>query len=733
MVTHPWSSAGCAPRRMTDARCAVDHAVVLCTRSHSTRIDAGTSAFATDNTLAMKLDLKSLQMSPALREQVGRTVAAQVGQAPLGKPAQDDSCFAPVPSQAVAAELESLRASILAAVGKKTLEELAQVGIGECTQATSDPVDALVLFSLVLALRVHCPPCEGPKGCGPKPPRAEKLPKLGVVAKAGVFEEPAPPPTLRDPLILIFKNVAPSTEDSPTQIYMINKSNLRDRTPILLPADLGKAKNGEYSLILGDEWMVQHGIRPSQTVSFYQTKGKASKLAPSDATTVSVNAKGPGLINTPALPPGDRVGEVTVREQFRKFLDVVPAPVEPMNLSHVLEGGMFTAYASAKGPATEPLARVVVQNLRTGERGPMTIVDEADQFTSAVAADRGDPMLIRIFDHSRAVDDPAYERRLTVIAGESGPAMLAGNPMLGIDAPPALRLGRLELGGKGCQDLLGKLAATPGSVISARRIGLDGKAGPVATTIAGAEGSFRLPMPFEVHAGDLFDLRVENPFVSGPNRAEVQTRAVAAVRLEVGADGGFNVVSSSGAVGTRGTKEGDAPVAALSNVDTLESGEPRFHRLRPTILDFGLRFEPYNPNTGNGASMSVRSDGRAPPQAHVRWDAEKTEVEVVVSQTVPGGWPEPDKDHCPHVGFGTYGGTNWGFNNPQVNPLRHAVVGRAAGERVPVRFVHEDGSVFARGELAVETKEEGTGSGAGGMQQTRYAKLDLASLQKVGG
>lgn len=703
------------------------------TASQSADLDAGTFHSSPDNTFAMKLDMKSLQLSPALREQVGRTVAAQVGQAPIEKPEREERCLGQAPSQAVRAELESITGPILAALGKKSVGEVSQVTLSDCTSATKDPVDALVLYSLVLALQVHCTPCQAPSGCGPKPPRKERLPKLGVVAKAGAFETPKPPPTPRDPLILIFKNVAPSTPENPTQIFMVNKSDLHGRKPILLPTDLSKAKDGEYSLILGDEWMAEHGIRPSQTLSFHQTKAGQSKLGPSEETTVSVNSKGPGLINTPALPPGDRVGEVTVRDQFRKFLDVVPAPVRPENLSHSLENGMFTAFASAMGPATEPLARVIVQNLATGERGPMTIVGEDDQFASAVAAKRGEPMLVRIFDHARAVDDPAYERRLTVIAGEAGPLMLAGNPQLGIDAPPALRLGRVELGGESCQELMGKLAATPGSVISVRRIGLDGKPGELARTVAVEDGSFRLPMPFEVHTGDVFEVKVESPFVFGEQRTEVQKRAVAEARLEVATDGSLSLVSSSGAVGARGTKEGDAPMAKLSNVDTVQSGEPIFHRLRPTVLDFNLRFEPFNPNTGNGASIRVRSDGRAPPRTQVQWDHEKGELVLVMAQAIPGGWPEAAKDHSSSsVGFGTYDGTSWAFNNAQVGPVRSALVGRAAGERIPVRFVHDDGVVFARAEMEVEIKVEGTGSGAGGTQQTRYVKLDPGSMQKLG-
>lgn len=681
----------------------------------------------------MKLDLKSLNLSPALREQVGRTIAAQAGPAPIDALEPVAPSARPISNPAVRAELESITAPILAALGKKTVAELGQVSFGQCSQATQDPLDALVLFSLVLALQIHCPPCQAEKGCGPKPARKDPLPKLGVVAKAGAFEAPSPPPNPRDPLILIFKNVAPSTPENPTEIYMVNRSNLRDRTPVLLPADLSKAHAGAYSLILGDEWMMQHGVRPSQTLSFYQVKAKDPKASKSEVTTVSVNAKGPGLINTPTLPPGDRVGEVTVREQFRKFLDVVPAPVAPENLSHSLEGGLFTAFASAQGPATEPLARVVAQNLRTGERGPTAVVDAEDQFASSVPAKAGDPILIRIFDHSRSVDDPAYERRLTVLAGEASPALLSENPHLGIDAPPTLRLGRVELGGQGCRELVGKLAATPGSVISARRIGLDGKPGELATTIAGVEGSFRLTMPFEVHTGDVFDLLVESPFRAGPGRTAAQERAFAAARLEVTPEGGLGVVSTEGATRRRGAPEGDAPVAPISNVDTVASGEPLLHRLRPTLLDFGLCFEPFNPNTGNSASLRVRSDGRAPPRARVHWDAERSEVEVVLAPTVPGGWPEPEKDHHVPVGFGTFDGASWAFNNAAVNPVRHALVARAAGERIPVRFTHDDGETFARGELVVDVVSAGTGSGIGGTQQVRNVRLDLASIQGVGG
>lgn len=713
--------------------CAEDHPLHLCTASQTAGLGGGGESSRADNALDMKLDVKTLSLSPALRAALADTISTQVRSSPKPEAAAAMGAACSAPSVQLRSELDGLSGSILAAFGKKSLGELAPIGMSDCAKLTTDPLDALVLYSLVVAIQVHCPPVEPVKSCGPKPPRREPLPKLSVSAKAGVFESRAPAPRAIDPLILVFDKVAPSTPENPTHLYLINKSNLDDRTPILLPGDPSKAVDGRYSLVLGDAWMAEHGIRPSQSLSFYQTRGSAKATARSEETTVSVNAEGPGLIPTPALPPGDRVGEVSVREMFRKALDIVPAPVRPENLAHALEGGQARLSLSGSCPATEPFARVVLQNLRTGERGPMSIVGEDDRFATGVAAQPGDPVLVRIFDHSRSVDDPQFERRLSFLAGGAPEVMLAVNPMLGIDAPPTLRFGRLELGGKNCEEIRGKLAATPGSVVSALRIGLDGKASELARTVAGAQGSFALALPEGVHTGDIYEITVESPFALGPNRAEVQKRAALTARLEVRADGALDRVSSSGAVHDRGTKLGDAPVAALQNVDRVDSGEPFYHPLEASVLGLDLRFEPYNPNTGNGASMKVASDGRAAPRSMVRWDQEHGEVVVALAPAVAGGWPEEPREHQVNVGFAVVGGTHMGFQNPGVGPVRNAMLARAQGDRVAVRFERPGGETFLRGELVVEVKTEGTGSGVGGTQQTRYAKLDPASLTKVGG
>jgi hypothetical protein len=164
------------------------------------------------------------------------------------------------------------------------------------------------------------------------------------------------------------------------------------------------------------------------------------------------------------------------------------------------------------------------------------------------------------------------------------------------------------------------------------------------------------------------------------------------------------------------------------NVDRVDSGTPFLQDMRASLKGFGFRFEPYNQNTGNSCTVSLVADARAKPSA--RLALEDGAVVVLLEGNVRGGWSDGTRDAHANVVWGSNNSTDsWAWNNSAVGPFRQKMVGLAAGDKVPVVFKDEQDRLMAKGEMNVSIKREGTGSGMGGYQDTRYVELDMSTLQ----
>ena len=666
-------------------------------------------------------------LSPHLQRVVGEVTTQAVGADPA-TPAKDLALQAGVGMAPGRAELDHVAQQLARQLGLGAVTELGQVTQGHCMRCADNPMDAMVMWSLVIAVQIHCAPAEPPKK-KLLPRRQDALPKLDVEAFAGEYQD-RPQPVRVDPLVLKFGNVEPTSQDVPTKIYMVNRSNLDDPQAVLLPADLLKADGGKYGLILGDAWMAEHGIKPGNVLELYQTKGEGKAERRSPSAIVKINKGGAGLMDAPNMPPHDIVGAGQVKEMFNKALDPKPAAVRPERMQACLRGERLELSLGGDQPALEPFSKVVLENLRTGERGAEVVVAEDGTFNASVVSKEGDAILVRAVDHSHALGDTTFERLLTLQAGRDATPMLAVNPNLGVDAPPSVALGRVALSDD-CLRVRSDRGLTPGSIVTIQRAGHEQE---LIKAVADATGGLDVPLPFHPHADDVFDLIVQSPFnahVEQPAGWSAKARAEA--RLEINEDGTLDHVRSDGAVHTADTEAGRRPASGLDNVDRVESGTPYRQDSRLKVENLTLRFEPYNPNTGNLARLAVSADSRAPnARGWMSWDKDAGVLTVQVDAEVRGGWPQADKQVQVGLGWGEAGqASSMGFNNRGVNPIRHALVGLAADTKVAVRFQDGEGKVFAKATLNTAVTTASTGSGAGGTQQVRTLTMVPDSFEHV--
>lgn len=671
----------------------------------------------------MKLDQP---LSPNLQRIVGQVSSQAIGSDPKAEAKDIAAQQAPglAPSRA---ELDSVAQQLVAQLGLKNPSELGGITQAHCFECAESPMAASVMWSLIIAVQVHCPPVEPVK---PKLGRRQAaLPKLDVEACAGEYQD-RPQPIRVDPLVLIFGNVEPTSQDNPTALYLVNRSNLDDPQPVKLPGDLLKAEDGKYALILGDAWMAEHNIKPGNVLELYQTKGEGKAQRESPSTFVRINKGGPGVAEAPNLPPHDNIGAGPVREMFNKDLDPKPTAVRAERMQAQLQDGMLELRRCGEQPALEPFSKVVLENLRTGEKSEPVEVAEDGGFNARIASEPGDAIVVRSVDHSHEFGDATFERLLTLQAGRDHVPLLATNPNHGIDEPPKVALGRVGLSDD-CLRLQSDCGLTPGSIVTITRAGYEDE---TLKAVVDATGSLDVPLPFQPHADDVFDVEVQNPFnahIEAPEGWNAKARAE--VRLEINEDGTLDLVRSEGAVHAADTDAGQQAVAAHDNVDRVESGTPYEQDNRLQIKDFTLRFEPFNRNTGNSQSISLAADGRAPyAVGWSDWDKDAGILTVQVDTEVKGGWPQEDKDLRANLGWGKGGSTtSRGFQNNGVNGLRNAFVGLEKDTKIPVRFQDGDGNVFAKGTLDTSVDTRPTGSGMGGTQQVRTLRLMPESLERV--
>lgn len=642
----------------------------------------------------------------AVQQTIGALVLQGVGQSTQAKAAQ--AKLGPAPSVAgsdARPVIEELKKSL----GLKTDAELALVTQEDCQKHCATPVEGLALFALVVVLQAHlCGPDTKP-ACGILPAKKEPLPTLDVKAYAGNYEQPVAARRC-DPLVLVFGNVAPSTPEKPVKLYLINRSDL-DAKPIELPANTEKAQNGAYSFQADGAWMQQNGIKAGAVLELYQAKldenQKPTRI--SKSTVIKVNPGGAALIASPSLPPGDVIGNVTQLPNLRLDPDPAPTHVRPARLSAALHGGLLTISPKADALALEPFAQIRLENLSTGQSSGPFEVGADGGFAATISAGPNDAIVMHAVDHSRSFGDAYYERLLTLRAGIDCEPLLAVNPALGIDGPPVIALGRVSLDcGK---TLVAQQAFTPGSLVTlSKEPDAPGEAPKIVRGIAGPDGSLSLSLPFEVHADDVFDLVVKNPFAGLDKPTPIQGKASAKARLEIGSDGSLGLVSSEGRTYAAGTAEGGAAVKGIDQTDRVESGTPLLEDAHFDIQGFSMGFRPRDWNTGNGASIQLGADQRVTPQAAVRVDGNG--LVVTLHSELRGGWSEPNKDFHLGVDFGTFGGGSWSTKNPGVAPVQQLMISKPEGTEVPVRFVTAEGKPIAEGKVVAKwsTYTEGGGS-----------------------
>lgn len=622
------------------------------------------------------------------------TAVQQTAGALLLNPVQGSTPAAQAQAQIFGAEAPLVAAKdaraqlqpLLEAFGFDRPEQLQSVTQADCLACSKSPMDAMALFALVVVVQAHLAPC-APKGCV-LPPRKDPLPTLDVKAWVGDYEAARPV----DPLILIVENVAPTSPKNPVKLFLVNRSDLHDPKPIELPANLDKAKDGAYSFQADEAWMRQHGIKPGAVLELYQVKydehGKETRR--SEPTVVASNPSRAGLIPAPELPPGDVIGNIQPQANLRLHPDVVPTGVRPENIAAKLHDGLLTVTRRLDQPAFEPFTKLVAENLSTGAKSDPAEVKADGAFHLAVAAKHGEAVILRAVDHSHDLGDPLYQRKLVLRAGVDDAPMLVRNPAIGFDGAPQVQLGRVGLGkGKDCQSFQVDRGFTPGSVVTLARIpDQPGVKGESITGVAGPDGSLSLPMPFAVHAKDIFEVQVKNAYALNEKRHELQEDAVSTVRFEVNADGSLCALKKEGAV-----SDGADPVAKLDNTDRKRT-DPKL-----TVQGFSMSFRPRDWNTGNGASLKVGLERRVKPEAHVRRDGDEL---VVTLRAAHHAHRDQKQETGVAVGFGAFGGAPRAHDNNLVYDVRNHMLQQKEGDRVAVRFEDEDGRVLARAQL--ETK-----------------------------
>ena len=649
----------------------------------------------------------TVQLTPKLQTFVGALAGAQVpAQATAGQAqAAMGSWQAP---KLAAADVANAKSQVMAELKLAKPEDLANVTQGQCMAACGDPMQGLILWALVMAVQIYLPPCEAPKKCVLKP-RTDPLPTLGAKAIMGNYEAPQPPP---DPLIITFDKVAKSTPDNPTKLWMINRSNLWSDEPIELPGDPSKAADGEYSLTLGEDWLDEHGIHAGNVLELYQTKGSRE----SEGRVIPINTKGPGVQKSPKLPPGDVVGNVSPKSLFRRVSDPVPPQIRPECFSATLADGCVELSA-ANG--LEPRARVEMVNLRTNQ-STIGTVGSNGKMCMTVAAEAGDPMMIKAVDHSHELGSFKFERRMTLVAGQSTP-LLAQNPELAIDGPPSLSLGRTALTDE-CQKLTIDAGVTPGTVVKLHRAGSPAKS---AVGVADECGSVSINLPFTPHADDVLIVEGKNPFGIGNKRGEWQKKAAFTAELELNSDGSLDLVKAEGAV-----SKGSAQPAGVNQKDDVRSAQPD-RSIRAQVESAELSCSTYDRRTWNRASLGMKSDIVCDNATAVfNFDSDKGEIVVTIGAQKGGGWRAEELGETSTSSyFQSVGRGAWSDQNSVVGKFRQALPAKGKGGSIPIRFETPEGEVFSRGTMSVDMKTPAHSTGA--RQKNHpvwYASLDAASV-----
>lgn len=658
----------------------------------------------------------SIQLSPSLKTAVG-VFAAQTLDLPKGTRAQDARpLLGSISAQNVdVQELSSVAQKVAAQLGRANVEQLADVTRNDCLKCSSDPLDGIVLWALVLAVQVHLTGCDDKKTKLPK--RADPLPELDVTAIMGAYEDPVAPRRV-DPLVLTFGKVERGTPDKPTKLLLYNRSRLDDSKPIELPGDTAKAVDGRYSIVFGDDWIREQGLKAGNILELVQVRGERR----SPGTVVAVNPAGPGVQPSPQLPPGDVVGDVTKRTMFRRDLDPVPTKVRP-ELIDVKLADSKLRLSSTTGLAFEPFTKLALENLRTGEKANASVAKDG-KFTLDVPAEKGDAIVLCAVDHSHGLDDPMFERRLSFVAGRDETPILGANPAIAIDSPPRLALGRLELH-HGSEHLRSQGGITPGTVLTIYRASHPSER---SRTVADANGSIDLPLPFTPYADDVLVVEGKNPFGIKGAPAEWQKLAGFRAELEIKESGSLIPI----------TREGDVRDAACSvqkplGADTLDGAEPD-RSARFEIESASMSFSTYDWRTGNSAGVRGRTDlVHDQATAAVNFDAAKDEIVIRIAAQKGGGWRSESLGDVGSAStyFEQVGRGSWTDQNSAVPILRKQLFARGEGSSIAVRFEDSEGRAQARGFMKIYSKILPHNTGAFDKNHAVwFADLDPATLTK---
>lgn len=578
------------------------------------------------------------------------------------KPVLTDAYIAQHADPKALAEARSLlQAGVFAEAGVQDLKAALQLSPAQCQACfPGNPEKGMLLSALVQLVQVNLAPCQ------PEPDLVRKTPlqPLGVeLAIAGIYTRPKQPVVRPDPLLLQFSNVVRGGE-----LYMVNRSDLDDPKPIRLPTDtLHHAEtDGDYSLILDDAWMNANGIRPGAVLEFYQEKGGRT----SDSKVVALNPGGARTIPAPTLSNGEVFGDVVKDSHFEIARDQWPAAVRVDRLQSAFQGDQITLSAplgrGGIAAFTEPKAKIVLENLRTGQVSePVTVADDGS-FQVGIDARPNDPIMARVVDHSSRFEassdrDPMHERRISFTAGGAD-FVLAQNPRLGIDGPPQVSLSRIGLDTKGgATELAGACALTPGSIITV----VNQETGARAVAVADRQGSFRVPV--DAKLGDYLDVRVRNPFVSEKPEGTLGDRNEQVFSLHV--EGSSKKVELVGVPGVNGgvVPEDRGAVKPADGVDRLGDGRPRAHATRPSVEV--VRFDSRTENQGfnrrsisgfhvglewaqgligqkpwiGGSTFDGRRDTGYVATARSEVDTEKRQIVITLDATQRGGWLDESK------------------------------------------------------------------------------------------
>lgn len=596
----------------------------------------------------------------------------------------------PRPIPATGSSPEVLQ-GVLTTLGLTQGEELQKVGYDQCRSCCADDWAATILWALVLSHRVHCPPPVDPCAL---PPRCEPLPQLDVEAYAGDFRAPAAPPAGPDPLVLIFSGLEPSTKNAPTQLFLINRSR-PNAQPIALPGDTMKAVDGRYSLILDAAWMQKNGVRPGDVLALYQEKHQGGELRRSEPTVVPINPVPSRGDATPALPPGDVIGDVQVRERLVRYPDVHAAELQLDRLAARLAGGQLT-FTSNDG--IEPFARVRIRNLNHPNEVKFGTVGADGQLALSIAAQANDPLIIDVADHSHDFGtntEEFYTRTLSLTAGrdlhpifafnsfqptqadgDPRPFFSLGQSKLKLSGPPGNRKGTLVVD-KGL---------TPGTILTLQRAGQP----QLIRAVADKTGSVSVELPFLPRAGDVLEVKLENPCAYLPSERSKEMYQ-SAVQLEIQGNGGLQRVKHEGRV-----SEGAEPVKPARSVDPLFAPRDLVAELAGKLGTLELISDSYNRRTGSGTRFGIQAARPGEYRAQYSFDPQANELKVVIglASTV----------YRPNELAAAWAGTNGNFfhdADPVAGAIAATLHSGKDGALPKVHFLTEDGQTIAKGELTL--------------------------------